>query len=338
MVDWVEVTDGQIMAGIYKSIITNGPRISLTELDKFDANQQFLMDIAMWYGFLEKASDQVRKQWKHDTIRRVFTLLLKGGLMVKRSNAHPPWVTWRTKGGPVASVISHTARVVVQLPQGQAKEREFWTWLWNGNNAQARAAATHGVEAIRSVPLIPGLRKLVKENKSGGSCDHYGINIALGGEGNTNPVSGNRIYPNGEHGHLYLALSKQRYSQRKILLIATEQSAPVDRYSGKGTGGVKGGFFSKVGSFLSSGGVPDQYGGAHGLGGHSDRAANGGQDWTEGYLKTGQTNRLTAYGPGPAKACYLDGMLIDLTAARFDALKNFAFTKDMLGLTPEAPA
>jgi hypothetical protein len=330
---WREITDENEVAEIYKGYIIRASRVSLQSLDRFRAEMQFNMDIAMWYGFLDKISDQERKRWKHATVSRVFNLLLNGGLMVRRSDVPSTWVKWSRKGGPVASVISHTARVLVQLPAGR-KGREFWHWLWCDQAPQGRMAATHGIESDISQLLGEHSRKFTMENKTGSTCNHYGINIALGGEGNTNPVSGNRIYPNGEHGHLYFALSKKNFRGRKVLLIATEQSAPADRYSGKSAGGVKNPL-SSFGRFLGSGfGVPDQYGGKHGFGGHNDRAANGGQDWTDGYLKTGQTNRLTNYGPGPDGSCYLDGMFIDLTDNKFDSIKNLAFTKDMLGLTP----
>ncbi len=337
---WEEIRDAGQVDGIYQGLIENGPRVSLRQLDALDAQQQFLMDLAMWYGFLHKQPDQRAKRWKLGTVCRVFTILLKGGLMVRRSDGGGmlSWTPWHRKGGPVASVISHTARVLVQLPSG-AKERQFWEWLWNGARPQGRMAATHGVASDRSRLLIQGIRKNCKENKTGSTCNHYGVNIALGGEGNTNPVSGNRIYPNGEHGHLYFALSKQRFQGRRTLLIATEQSAPLDRHSAKGAGGVKPNLFQKalgkIGGVFT--GVPDQYGGSHRLGGHNDRAANGGQDWTVKYLKDGQRDRLGAYGPGPEGDCYLDGLFVDLTNAKFDAIRDFDFTKGMLGLTPEDP-
>ena len=332
---WTEITDAQQARGIYEGIIVNGPRITLQEVDSMDAEQQFLMDMAMWYGCLAKQPDQVAKRWKHDAICRMFTLLLKGGLMVRRSNNNNfSWVTWRSIGGPVASVISHTARVVVLLPP--TKLNQFWSWLWNQQNPQTRGAATHGIAKL-NVPLLvyPKVQKSVKETKDGGTCDHFGINLALGGEGNRNPVSGNRIYPNGEHGHLYYGLSKNLINGRKALLIATEQSAPLDRYSGKSSGGEKHNFISKIGGLF--GGVSDQYGGSHGLGGHNDRACNGGQDWTEKYVKKGKKNRLKDFGPGPSGECYIDGMLIDLTDQRFVGLKDFAFDEGMLGMTPAAP-
>ena len=336
-------------------IVKRKSKISLSSLDKLNAIDQFLMDMAMWYGFLANPSDQKEKQWKSTTVSRVFNILLNGGLMVKRKSEG--WLPWCEVGplfkgckqpAPVASVISHTARVLVQLPSGD-KEKEFWKWLWAGVKPQTRKAATHGVEAVKEIESLGkkklGVNKFAKENKSGKICNHFGINIALGGEGNINPVSGNKIYPNGEHGHLYFALSKKGFGptkkQRKVLLIATEQSAPLDRYSGKIVGGEKK-KLARVptvlsGTFSGNFGVPDQYGGAHGLGGHQLRAANGGQDWTNKYLKNKKDDRLKDYGPGPEGSCYLDGMFIDLTNERFDYIKKLKFTKDHLGEIPNLP-
>lgn len=133
--------------------------------------------------------------------------------------------------------------------------------MWNCAAPQGRMAATHWIESDIVQILAKNVRKCTAENKTGSTCNHYGINIALGGEGNTNP--------NGEHGHLYFALSKKTFQGRKALLIATEQSAPVDRYSGKSAGGRKNPLNS-FGKFLGSRfGVPDQYGGKHGFGGHN---------------------------------------------------------------------
>lgn len=331
---WNEITNAHDIAEIYKGYIIRSSRITLPMLDKFDANMQFNMDVAMWYGYLDKPSDQVAKRWKHGAICRVFNLLLNGGLLMRSSIPSARWVPWSYKGGPVASVISHTARVLVQIPPG-SKGGEFWAWLWGDGRLQGRKAASHGIASC-GTQILRGNRKFTKETKerTGSSCRHYGINLALGGEGNTNPVSGNRIYPNGEHGHLYFALSKKSFQGRKAILIATEQSAPMDRYSGKGTGGSKN-RLKTFGKFVRSGlGVPDQYGGKHSLGGHNDRAANGGQDWTKKYLKRGQTNRLRGYGPGPDGSCYIDGMFIDLTTEKFNTIKNLNFTKEMLGRTP----
>ena len=124
--------------------------------------------------------------------------------------ADPPggrWVAWGDRG-PVASVISHTARVLVALPRDY---QAFWNWLWDGQTPQTRFAATHGVEVCPRSSVGHGKTKFAKENKSGDTCDHFGINLSLGGEGNKNPASGNLIVPDGTHGHLYFALSKQKY-------------------------------------------------------------------------------------------------------------------------------
>jgi hypothetical protein len=331
---WSEVNAGQV-SEIYEDIMLSNRRITMRQLDEFNAERQFRMDVAMWYGFLEKMPDQRAKRWKHGAVCRMFSLLLEGGLMVRRNDG---WIPWEAVGGPVASVISHTARVVVALPK--VSHKAFWRWLWNDAKPQGRASATHGVERNRQPQNIyPGVRKAVKENKTKSPCRHYGINIALGGEFNVNPVSGNIIYPNGEHGHLYLSLSKKKFEGRTIMLLATEQSASVDRHSMKGRHGSKPrlGGLAKFGAFMSHGlGVPDQYGGKHSLGGHNDRACNGGQDWTDKYLK-GRTQRLADYGPGPDGNHYIDGMYIDLTEHRFGVVRRSNFTKGMLGMTPKRP-
>ena len=73
---------------------------------------------------------------------------------------------------------------------------------------------------------------------------------------------------------------------------------------------------------VGTGGVPDQYGGAHGFGGHSRYSATGGDDWTK--------NRLAGYGPSR----YYDSMFLDLSRpGAYVPVTTAAgqFTEDMLG-------
>jgi hypothetical protein len=334
--------DGRDSGLIYQNVMRG--RYNLPTIDRWSDREQFRMDIAMWYGQLNNLADQEDKRWKEWTIRKVFSLLYFGGLMVRRSGnraignnvgADNRWESWGNSG-PLASVISHTARVLVKLP---VNHLEFCDWLWHGAKPQTRLAATHGVEVCPGEVLPNGATKTAKENKTGSTCNHFGINLALGGEGNRNPVSGNIIYPDGTHGHLYFALTKEPINGNYYLLIATEQSAPLDRYANK-TGML--GRLQSVGigasmlfSFGLAGGVSDQYGGKHGAGGHSLRACNGGQDWTEKYIGQGGTNRLVNYGPGPGESCYLDGMYIDLSLPSvFEAVQSNIFTRDALGHNP----
>ena len=177
--------------------------------------------------------------------------------------------------------------------------------------------------------------KGIVETKGDNNVDHFGINIALGGNGRMNPISGKTISENGKHGHLYIAyytqikhrLKKNENVARKAILVNCEQSAPWDRQVAvKGTAGKLQTLPSFLGSAIRvSKGVPDQYGGGHGMGEHSRFAATGGDDFSYG----NKTTQLGAYGP--ARNCYYDGMYIDLTADRFERVKALEWDDAMIG-------
>jgi len=193
------------------------------------AKQQLEFDVALWYAFLNCPLTDTTS-WKQEMVRRIFTLLAFGGLMVdKGDNATThTWQPWAQDELPICSAISHTARVLVLLPPGNTF-REFWLWLWAEHERVTRGHATHGVAPAPTVVITPGVRKSIKETKKGSTCHHFGVNLALGGLHNVHPVSGNIIEDNGQHGHLYLGGSKRRFQGRYALLITTEQSAPSDR-------------------------------------------------------------------------------------------------------------
>lgn len=282
------------------------------------AEQQLEFDVALWYAFLNIPLPHAG--WKQEMIRRIFTLLAFGGLMVDkgRNATTHNWQPWAQDQLPICSAISHTARVLVWLPTGNTF-REFWRWLWAEHEPVTRGNATHGVASAPIVELTPRVRKAIKETKKGGACHHFGVNLALGGLGNVHPVSGNIIEDNGQHGHLYLGGSKRRFQGRSALLIATEQSAPADRETDATGRQLYTWKLTQFGRAVQ--GVPDQYGGKHTLGGHSRFSATGGDDF--GY--SDKPSALTDAGYGPTRGHYIDGMYIDLTTARFNYIRRLEF-------------
>lgn len=290
------------------------------------AAQQLEMDVALWYGFLNKRMRTGETDWKKGVCLRLFCLLAHGGLMVHRERGWIPWCNVGpagSKGAPICSAISHTARVLIWLPPDE--QEAFFNWLFGDPDlmaTQTRWAATHGVEECRIADVVAGISKGVKENKSKSGAKHYGVNIALGGYGNINPISGKGIRDNGKHGHLYIAVANELYHGRLGVLVATEQSAPIDRQEAvKGKAGrLKSLFRTK--KIVD---VPDQYGGGHALGGHSRFSSTGGDDFT---YKDNPTN-LGDYGP--SRGNYLDGMYVDLASSRFEYVRNKEFTIDMIG-------
>jgi hypothetical protein len=257
-----------------------------------DAAAQFRRDAALWYGAytLPDTADV-------GVLQKVFAILYYGGLQYKRANG---WHPWHTGNIPIASAVSHTARVVVQLPLHNPHDpnADIWGWLNTTAGAiQARGNATHNFQPYDNSPhpeMVNGRPRRIKERKSKGfTGDHFYMNVALGGAGNRHPYSRNVIAADGHHGHLYFCYQAPTAAQFGGLLIAVEQSASADAVQ-LGPGIHRPTFLRAVA------GVPDQYGGSHGLGGHNRYSSTGGDDWTKG--------ALTGHGPDQ----YIDGLYVDL--------------------------
>ena len=318
-------------AQIYnKVVIQRAPRYrkrsasSLTQVER---------DVALWYGALTKAGGE---EWKKGMLKRLFAVITYGGLMVHRDKGWRPWQTFRQ---PICTSISHTARILISMPPGR-EGRDFWDWLWGRRGREAirprsRLMATHGISGCKRKCISRRYEvfKEVKETKGplaglGIVFDHYGVNIPLGGYGNRNPISGQIIDETGEHGHLYIAYGKNKLKrhERRAILIGVEQSAPWDRY------GEDRENFSLVSNIrrvkrskeIYEEGIPDQYGGKHGAGGHSRYSATGGDDFSYNDVKSSLS------GIGPSRGNYIDGMFIDLTKERFEYVKTKDFTPDKL--------
>lgn len=265
--------------------------------------EQYEMDVAMWYGTLENSSSL-----KKEVIKRVLTTLYYGGLMYKRNGV---WQKWSESDVPIVSSISHGGRVVIQLPAGN---NGFWRWLWADMEPEGRKGATHGLSYVK-VPIdIGGRRKYVKEDKLstlGGffSSNHFGINIGVGGVGNINPFSGVTIQEDGCHGHLYIKYLQPSATGCGAVMIGCEGSAPLDRYDGPGT-------------FAS-----DQTGHKHTFGASGKFSPTGGKKWKE--------REWHNDGPDSSE----DAMFIDLVATgwRFLKAKIGGFRSDKIGKTGRAP-
>jgi hypothetical protein len=86
-----------------------------------------------------------------------------------------------------------------------------------------------------STNLLNLFKDLINPGDEPQYTEHYGIDLALGGDGNRHFVSQARIQNNGEHGHLYInCYTAVAPKQQAGLLLGIEQSAPgkVDQYGG----------------------------------------------------------------------------------------------------------
>lgn len=322
MLDGTQNYGGGILDAKISSAYSGGRDITVRQhLASRPAGRQFEYDVALWYGAIQHPA----QTWHTAFLLRAFGVLYHGDLLVYKDGG--AWAHWSAEDIPIVSTISHTARVVIQLGKTGSQSDNFWSWLWGTQAPITRAAATHGFAVLPNPENISvGPRNYVKRIKevkgNKGGVTHYGVNVALGGNGYTNPVSGKTISGNGKHGHFYMAYKAPTPTANGVVLMATEQSSPLDSYTPHEGGSTKK-YIKRVGMFFKSVatlGVPDQYGGYHGFGGHSRFSATGGDDWCNDKLE----------GKGPDR--YYDGMFLDLTNT-FDRVRPLAaqFTVNMIG-------
>jgi len=185
---------------------------------------QYIWDVAYWYGTLIRGNRA--KEWKTDLLKRMWTIIWFGGLW--RKNHSGAWCPWENTDMPIATCLSHGGRVLVELPYDAGLGALIWQWLWAGHDTQTRLAATHGaVEGYLSLPHGP--LKHMRETAEAGGGNHFGVNIASGGYGNIDPISGNRIDDKGKFGHLYIYYLAPTDGTYGALMFGAEDSSPMDR-------------------------------------------------------------------------------------------------------------
>jgi len=223
--------------GKYNSLITGG-MISLRGVCRLPDSRgnyldylkgrplatQYEWDAAYWYGTLVKG---MPGPWKNDFLRRMWTIIWFGGLW--RKNREGQWRPWAETDMPIATCLSHGGRVLVELPNNADLGARIWQWLWAGHAPQTRWAATHGVKEEGCLSLPGGTLKHLRETGGASGGHHFGVNIASGGYGNRDPMTGNTIVDNGKFGHLYVYYLSPTGGTYGALLFGAEDSAPIDR-------------------------------------------------------------------------------------------------------------
>jgi hypothetical protein len=250
-------------------------------------NQVMRQDVAMWYGayLYDAMITNLPKSQQGGLLKRVFGTLYYGVMFVFR---HKTYESWKEHGAPIVTALSHGGRVVIQLPKVSqtpgCRQDEFWHWLWP--HPLTRKAATHKISKRPGPGInLPYGRKLyIREEKTWLGTFHgqYGTHLAMGGFGNRNPWSGERVAGDGRHGHLYIHYMPPTIQDYGGLLIGCEGSAPPDR--------IPDNLPDKL----------DQSGHKHGWGDAGKYSATGGLKFKDkGWLNAGPTAPL-------------DGIVIDL--------------------------
>lgn len=259
------------------------------------------LDVAMWYGAIHWPG----RDLDAGLLKRIFQTLWYGDLIAKSSMGN--YVSYSDTGYPIAMALSHGGRVMIELPpDANNGGHTYWNWLWGGANVAngfRRSAATHGIELLDNVsPLVGGCNRYMKETGGKsvgfkawltGDQRHFGVNLALGGLGKINPISGQQIVPNGSHGHLYLFYLAPTANTNGGVLIGCETSAPSDIKISQGqTKSVpkydQRGVLVSFGTQTYKSESSDTYGGGHGLGSSNKFSGTGGLKWG-GKIKSGGT-------------------------------------------------
>jgi len=181
------------------------------------------LDVAWWYGAMTNAS-----AGNASIIRKLFAILWHGGLYYRPKQG--VWKPWSDSGMPIATALSRSGGVVIQY-ENELGNNSLWQWLFAAQQPTERYAATHGIES-GNYGLMPNERpKNFKEDKTNRG-NHSGINIAGGGRGNINIISGNRIAEDGRHGHLYFCHTEAARNRPGAFLVKAESSAPLDTADG----------------------------------------------------------------------------------------------------------
>lgn len=281
---------------------------ALTELaqssHQYDMTQSEI-DVALWYGAIRRPARNVDSE----VLLHIFTTLWVGRLVCKQPGGG--YTYWRNTGYPLAMALSHGGRIMIQLP-ADAAGNTYWNWLWGATNpaAFARKVATHSIELRKHPKALTGNVQLYmnEENPRFGawSGQHYGMNIALGGLGNYNPISGQSVHPDGSHGHLYFFYLPPTANKYGGILVGCETSAPGDQaktqqqafkssaYAGQDPqqGGAAGILAPTPGNQNYTIKKVDTYGGGHGTGGKNIFSGTGGLKWQSKAIKDAQGHKV----------------------------------------------
>lgn len=335
-----------------KQEVLNTIRFGNNSLDK-----QFKRDIELMSLAIVQCGPSEQDKMKADSLLKA-TLLPFSGQNYYRHKSDQRLYPFNTldpylqhsllKHFPIAAILLHGSRILIEFPSGIAREFVDWFII---DKSSWRYLATHGISALTEPEVIPKnlkdktsypVVKCLKEEKVNGAhaalnllsnsisglmanayfgfsacaplpdkmdiAEHYGIDLALGGVGNQHFASKKIIQNNGEHGHLYINFYQGLTEKKQSGLL--------------------------LGIEQSAPGKPDQYGGEHDLSA-SDKAysASGGDFFCkkptllEIYQKDYRGLTVLPF------ANYYDSLWNFITEETFNLIKtNFEKCKCLLGL------
>ncbi len=214
----------------------------------------FAGDVNVWTNTIQHASDPLQ-----GFLKRLFTILKWGPLLYRKNANERGFQLWSHS---LATALSHGGRVLIQLPRGDQRQRTgdgagqalaqmVWSWLLGGVTPKERSAATHGIDELLGKPAQacknPPRQKWLLETGlvAAGGLQHWGVNIALGGENRTSHFAilydipeakkesdhvllrqSLKARADGRHGHVYLGYKRAVGKGHGGILVGVEGSEP----------------------------------------------------------------------------------------------------------------
>jgi len=215
----------------------------IREFQREGHEPQFSRDCFLWHQTLQRPGDQ---RLSH-ILRRIFICLRYGGTLVRENRKKKEWFLWNKF--PIASLLSHGSRVMIQLPKakGREKDHSFWRWLltgdpqgstdaimstfWSSSRAFKenriifrRVAATHGITDSRQDKMdfdLPFQRsKIIHETKNRMGLKH-------------SKLVGSKKYLFEQHRHWGMNVPLGGYGNKPYVFRRTEGEMPLEDYEQK---------------------------------------------------------------------------------------------------------
>jgi len=203
---------------------------------------QYDWDVGAWYGAHQRPGDASIRA----LLSKLFTVMQLAGVTYDNGAlaGNYAWRDCSVQGIPLGAILAHGGRMLIQLPVRTAHDDQataFFNWLTQdvalANRLITRSAATHALSHRKQSVLLNGERRFrVAEERGmttgirasikswGGETNHYGVNLPLFGDGNTNWFSGNTVNTNGGHGHFYMYFNPKDVGQCGGMMIGGENS------------------------------------------------------------------------------------------------------------------